>query len=86
MNASVKSGTKKHHKELKDGIIGLKNNSLYCYMNACLQCLLPIDELRDYYINQEFRRFHDDKTLSNSNEYSRKISEFFNDAFEYNAK
>ena len=29
-----------HHKDLKDGIIGLKNNSLYCFMNACLQCLL----------------------------------------------
>ena len=27
---------KRHHKELKDGIVGLKNNSLYCYMNACL--------------------------------------------------
>jgi ubiquitin C-terminal hydrolase len=41
----------RHHKELKDGIVGLKNNSLYCYMNACLQCLLPITELRDYYLN-----------------------------------
>jgi hypothetical protein len=27
---------RKHHKELKEGIVGLKNNSLYCYMNACL--------------------------------------------------
>ena len=77
---------KRHHKELKDGIVGLKNNSLYCYMNACLQCLLPIDELRDYYINQEFRRFHETKTISNSNEYSRKIAEFFIDSFDYNAK
>ncbi len=36
---------------LRDGIVGLRNNSLYCYMNACLQCLFPIDELRDYYLN-----------------------------------
>ena len=56
-----------HHKELREGIVGLKNNSLYCYMNACLQCLLPITELRDYYLNMEFKRFHDDKTVSNSN-------------------
>ena len=75
-----------HHKELKDGIVGLKNNSLYCYMNACLQCLLPIDELRDHYINNEFKRFHDTRTISNSNDYSRKVAEFFRDAFEYDAK
>ena len=42
----------KNHKEMKDGIIGLKNNNLYCYMNSCLQCLLPIEELRDYYITK----------------------------------
>lgn len=45
------TAVRKHHKELKEGIVGLKNNSLYCYMNACLQCLSPISELRDYYIN-----------------------------------
>ncbi len=44
----------KNQKELKDGIIGLKNNNLYCYMNSCLQCLLPIDELRDYYLSKQF--------------------------------
>ena len=31
------------------GIVGLRNESNYCYMNACLQCLIAIDELRDYY-------------------------------------
>ena len=50
-------------------------------MNACLQCLLTIPELRDYYINNEFKRFHNTTTLSNSNEYSRKMSEFLVDVF-----
>ena len=28
--------------EYGDGLAGLRNNSLYCYLNACLQCLVPI--------------------------------------------
>jgi len=72
---------KKSTRQLKDGIVGLKNNSLYCYMNACLQCLLPITVLRDYYLNAEFKRFHHATTLSNSNEYSRKMAEFLSGVF-----
>jgi ubiquitin C-terminal hydrolase len=34
---------------ITEGICGFQNNSLYCYMNSCLQCLLAIDNLRDYY-------------------------------------
>lgn len=34
--AKNKKDRRINSKELKDGIIGLKNNSLYCYMNACL--------------------------------------------------
>lgn len=86
MMSTTSAQSKRRPKDLKDGIVGLKNNSLYCYMNACLQCLLPIDELRDYYINEEFKRFHETKTVSNSNEYSRKVAEFFRDAFEYDAR
>ena len=40
--------------EYEDGIVGLQNNTFYCYMNACLQCLVPIDELRDYYVTQRY--------------------------------
>ena len=54
-------------------------------MNACLQCLLPIDELRDYYMKQEFSKFDDVRTLHDSNQYSRMISEFFNDVFDYDS-
>jgi ubiquitin C-terminal hydrolase len=55
-------------------------------MNACLQCLIPITTLRDYYINQEFKRFHDKRTIENSNDYSRKFSEFFGEVFQCSAK
>ena len=78
MANTMKTSKKRvHHKELKDGIVGLKNNSLYCYMNACLQCILTITEMRDYYMNEDYRRFHEDRTVSNSNGYSRTIGEFF---------
>ena len=66
---------------LQNGIVGLKNNSLYCYMNACLQCLLNITQLRDYYLNNEFKRFHNTTTLSNSNQYSREMAGFLGDVF-----
>lgn len=73
---------KKYRRDLKDGIVGLKNNSLYCYMNACLQCLINIDPLRDYYLDQGYKRFHDDKTFSNSNDYSRSLTEFLDKVFQ----
>ena len=38
----------------EDGIVGLENNTFYCYMNACLQCLMPISELRDFYVMQKY--------------------------------
>ena len=44
-------------KGLKDGIVGLQNNSLFCYMNACLQGLLVIDEMRDYYLEKKFSKY-----------------------------
>lgn len=69
---------------LGDGIIGLKNNSLYCYMNACLQCLLSIDSLRDYYINSEFTKFENIKTISNTTDYCDQVSNFYHDAFKAN--
>lgn len=34
---------------MTEGICGFQNNSLYCYMNSILQCLLAIPDLRDYY-------------------------------------
>lgn len=36
--------------EYEDGVVGLENNTFFCYMNACLQCLLPIEEMRDHFV------------------------------------
>jgi ubiquitin C-terminal hydrolase len=43
-----KSQRKGKQLELREGVVGLKNNSLYCYMNATLQCMACVDDLRDY--------------------------------------
>lgn len=55
-------------------------------MNACLQCLAAIDDLRDYYVDRKFKQFHDTKTVSHSNSYSRMMSEFYDEVFKYAAK
>ena len=56
-------------KELKDGICGIKNNSLYCYMNACLQCLLPIEEFRDYMLRADYERYRKVKCVDDHMDY-----------------
>lgn len=38
----------------EDGVVGLKNNSMYCYLNACMQCLAPIDQLKQHYEAQTY--------------------------------
>ena len=50
-------------------------------MNAILQCLLPIDEFRDYYLSEGYKRFKKYKTVSDSDYYSRKLAVFMADAF-----
>lgn len=76
----------KKMKDLKEGIVGLKNNSLYCYMNAILQCLMPIEEMRDYYLGRNYKRFEQTRCISNSFDYSDGVSDFFREAFEYDAR
>ena len=72
---------KKHKKmpEIEDGIVGLHNNTYYCYMNACLQCFLPIEELRDHFIMQDYADVISKGTrLKNSFEYCNRFHDFFN--------
>lgn len=75
----------KVNKELKDGIVGLKNNSLYCYMNACLQCFLPIEEFRDYMIQDKFERFRKTKCIDNHMDYLVNIKWVIDEAFSYDS-
>lgn len=60
--------------------MGLENNTFYCYMNACLQCLLPITELRDHFVMQ---RYYDilerGQTRARNNfDFCNRIHEFYN--------
>ena len=64
----------------EDGIVGLENNTFYCYMNACLQCLLPITELRDHYVMQRYWDVVDRGTTRcrNTFDFCNRMHEFFN--------
>ena len=55
-------------------------------MNACLQCLMPITDLRDYYLSQEFTRFSKARTVQRGNDYSKKFYEFFSDVYSCDSK
>lgn len=59
----------KSSRKYEDGIVGLHNNTFFCYMNACLQCLLPIEELRDHFIEQQYRDFRALKCRKNNQEF-----------------
>lgn len=54
---------------LGDGIVGLHNNAFFCYMNACLQCLIAIEPLRDHFLAQEHLKFKSQKTRRQSLEF-----------------
>ena len=41
--------------DLGEGLIGINNPNYFCYTNACMQCLVSILPLRDYFISGEFR-------------------------------
>ena len=44
----------KSSQNYKEGLVGLENFRFFCYLNACLQALMGISELRDYYVNEEY--------------------------------
>ena len=66
--------------DFEDGIVGLENNTFYCYMNACLQCLLPITELRDHYVMQNYYDVADRGVTRTSNnfDFCNRLHELFN--------
>ena len=72
----------------QDGIVGLENNTFYCYMNACLQCLLPVTELRDHYVMQNYWNVVANGTTRTRNnfEFCNRLHEFFNNAYSKSSK
>ena len=53
--------------------LGLKNPSIYCYMNCMLQILLSIPELNYYFLNKKYKQEQNHKTLI-CDDYSNFIS------------
>lgn len=43
--------------------LGLKNPSIYCYMNCCLQILLSIPEINYFFLNKKYKLNQNHKTL-----------------------
>jgi|LauGreDrversion4_2_1035121.scaffolds.fasta_scaffold87875_3 ubiquitin C-terminal hydrolase len=66
---------------LTQGIQGMKNNRFYCYLNACLQCLAPITEMRNHYLTQTYAGYTELKTLRNNFDYSNGMYLFYKAMF-----
>lgn len=50
---SIKKDYSKHNLKLK--VAGLKNRSNCCFLNATFQCLLSLDQLNDYFLNEKYK-------------------------------
>ena len=61
--------------------MGLENNTFYCYMNACLQCLLPISELRDHFVSQSYENVEGQTRTRNNFSFSNSLHEFYRTVF-----
>ena len=72
-NHSVKPKTKVP--KLEDGIVGLHNNTFFCYMNACLQCFLAIEPLRDYFMARHYTSVK--STRKSGKDFCSKFDEFY---------
>ncbi len=53
----------KNLQDISDGIVGIRNTSYYCYLNALMQCMVPITELRDHYLTQEYSKYKAIETI-----------------------
>ena len=75
--------THKKMPKIGTGVVGLENNRFFCYMNACLQCLIPIDELRNHFIMQEYLEAAKtgQKRMKNNFEFSAKFHDFYDTVY-----
>ena len=93
-NRQPESQTRKYTQlpAYEDGIVGLENNTYYCYMNACLQCLVAIEELRDHYVMQDYFRVVEGKNshqvvrLRNSFDFCGKLHELYSMIYSKSSK
>ncbi len=64
-------------KDLGKGMIGLKNQSYYCYMNAVLQTFVAIVPMRDYFLGQKYAATKGVATKKNSFEFSNSLYTYY---------
>lgn len=55
-------------------------------MNACLQCLLPIEPLRDHFINQDYIKFKSKNTRKLNFECCQQFDLFYSTVFSKSSK
>lgn len=71
---------KKKHENLiglGEGIKGIINNRNFCYMNAFMQCLAPIEPLRDHYLAQVYAQFKEMSTKRHSFDFVNSLYMFY---------
>lgn len=76
-NISFSSFNLDSYKKINLFPLGLKNPSIYCYMNCCLQILLSIPELNYYFLYKRYKQNINRKTLM-CDDYSNFISLYQN--------
>ncbi len=59
------------------GMVGLRNNSYYCYMNAVLQCFANITPMREFYLNQTYSQYTKINTMRDSFDFSNSLYLFY---------
>ena len=72
-NMSTTSFNLDSYKKISLAPLGLKNPSIYCYMNCILQILLSIPELNYYFLYKKYKQDQNHKTLI-CDDYSNFIS------------
>ena len=55
-------------------------------MNACLQCLLPIDPLRDHFINKDYLKFNPAQTKRQNFAFCQQFNAFYSLVFSKSSK
>ena len=59
------------------GIIGLRNNNYYCYMNSVLQCFVNLTPLREFYLGQQYADYKTIPTILDSFDFSNSLYLFY---------
>lgn len=62
----------------------MKNNNQYCYLNAFMQCLAPISEMRDHYLMQRYTFYKDTSTKKGDLKFSECLYLFYQAMFKEN--